>query len=1121
MGEYVEEAKGKTIVELKENVDFQTDLVRFLSSSRKNFSVKELQKKGVDFMIDEYVEHMRGQDTNEVTALKDLYFAKDENARESDRAAFGRLMMTWDNVEGVGTGKFKGAVDYLESLATSPATLAGVFTGGYSKLAAASASKATQIATRSAVKRILSKEFGKQALKGAGRGAVIEGTIGAGQIEAQEGAREATVDSYEGISAVDKAMMIGLQATGGGVTSGLSRAFSIKEADKVAESLITQSGVIAFDKLKSAKKAVSVLTKTRSTKVGKEKVNNILNKMNGLVDVLSKRDVTKEALDPKNVVKGDDLKNTILTTGGNTNITSGLSRHTLQGITAAALDLGEAINLQPGKRISSAVAEAIETGKISTPEIQDIIKSYGLTKEEFGYIFLSDLSEAGKTLGKAGQIAKALKKDNVFKILGDIETLSEKGVGLYNDQLAKEIVATIDLKKTWGDTVLETLRQSDSARIAFMTSQLGTTAANTMFSTARIGIDVVEEVFRQVLKPRHVNATGGKVPLTALRSITASLRGVSWNKQDALLVKEMYKRDFPEEYQKIFFDVNRAEVSVGTDTTVGKIGAWVNGLNSAVDSRFKQASFYASLDRQLLDSGDGGLKGFLASGKNSLLDLPDQGMKEKAVNASLDFVFQKGYSKDVAGGIPNYIINLHKKAPFVVSGFLGMPFPRYVANHIEFINDYTPIGLITGGSKNFSKVYSGEFKDPATRMARQLTGLTLFTGAVYARGSQVEFDENGKATGMKTNFSDMSFGEEGETKRLGRVSGALAAHQLIGDIFVRWHYGLPMPKMTGLIKDTLDVAGGLGNMGFDQGLISDVNKVFDEGSVEPIARRFATILSTFTYPGTVARDLLGQVNPESGYMPYTLDLMLGDEEQKEHNLLVSMFTDTESLNRLVRMLPEIESLQYTQSLNGKTAPVIYDPIGGGPIRSVNPITKQLLGVESKRPPNTLQKTINTLGLKEFQLYSKRKVKNPVLDILVRRGLSKTLNKDFEKLISEPLRNYEYKVSFDELSTEVQRLELTKFINKSIRNAEQHYEMYFQELAAKKPKAAAAYLRNAYAISVRSAKAGTTDMIVKSMTKGEFTNADDYINDSENITEELERKRAIMDSSKQYDSMINK
>ena len=47
------------------------------------------------------------------------------------------------------------------------------------------------------------------------------------------------------------------------------------------------------------------------------------------------------------------------------------------------------------------------------------------------------------------------------------------------------------------------------------------------------------------------------------------------------------------------------------------------------------------------------------------------------------------------------------------------------------------------------------------------------------------------------------------------------------------------------------------------------------------------------------------------------------------------------------------------------------------------------------------------------------------------------------------------------------------------------------------------------------------MIVKSMTKGEFTNADDYINDSENITEELERKRAIMDSSKQYDSMINK
>ena len=65
---YLEAAKGSTIADIKDNKDFQTDLVRFLSSSRKNYSVEELKKLGVDGMVDEYVEHMRSQDVNEATA---------------------------------------------------------------------------------------------------------------------------------------------------------------------------------------------------------------------------------------------------------------------------------------------------------------------------------------------------------------------------------------------------------------------------------------------------------------------------------------------------------------------------------------------------------------------------------------------------------------------------------------------------------------------------------------------------------------------------------------------------------------------------------------------------------------------------------------------------------------------------------------------------------------------------------------------------------------------------------------------------------------------------------------------------------------------------------------------
>jgi len=1119
MTSYLDNVSGSTIEDLKENKDFQKDLVRFLSSDRINFSIDELREGGVDFMVDEYVEHMRGQDANEVTALRDLSFAKDTTTRESDRLAFGRLMETWDKVDGVGTGFIKGTFDYGEAILTSPATLASVFTGGYSKLGAVAATKATQLATRAAVKSIMSKQFAKEAAKGFVRTAAVEGALTAGQVEVQESARENTIEDYQGMSIGEKAFTVGIGAGFGGTLGGFSRGLSIKQADQVAENLMKQSSSIAANKQKIAKVAVKKLSEVGSTAQGRKKVNNILNKMNGLVDILAKRDVKKNPLDPKKVAEGLDIKKDILTEGPNIDVTAGLSRHTLQGIAAAALEVAEVIKLKEGERISTALAQAMDDGIINTKSIDKIINDYGLTREEFGYVFLSDLSEAGRTLGAAGQVAKLIKKSDLSEILDKIEVLSDQGVGVYNDRLAKEVSATIGVERTAFGTAVEALRQTDSARIAFMTSQIGTTAANAMFSTARMGIDVVDEVFRQTLRTGYTFATTGKVPISNFRAVTSGLRSMSWNKQDALMVKEMYKRDFPEEYQKIFYDINRAEVSVGSDTVVGKVGSFVNLLNSAVDSRFKQAAFYSSIDRQLIERGEGGLKDFLSK-NDSLLDLPDQAIKDKAVYDSLDFVFQKGYKKEDAMGLPRFFINAHKKAPFVVSGFLGMPFPRYVANHIEFINDYTPIAFVTGGKKNFDKVYAGTLKDPTERMARQMTGISLISGAVYARASQVEFDDDGKAIGMKTAFSDMQFGQAGETKRLGRVAGALAAHQLLGDLIVRYHYGLPMPKTSETIRNTLDVAGGLGNMGFDKGLESDIRKAFDEASFKPIARRLADVMATFTYPLTVFKDLQGQINPEASYVPYTRDLMLGDGKQEEYNLLTAMFTDTESINRLVRFLPETDLVQYTQSLDGRKSTVLYDPIGGGPVRSRNPITKQLLGIESKKAPNTLQKNINNLNLKEFLLYRKSQIRNPALDILVRFGLSKTLNSDFEKYIAKPLKEYDNAMMYSEASPDEQAMLVTQFIKGKARAMEARIEVYFEELSNKSPRAAASYIRNAFQIEMQQAKPGVTERSVNHASGGKFNSSDEYINDSEDIDEELKRKQRIMQLNAVQEQKIN-
>mgnify|MGYP003642306401 FL=1 len=1113
MASYLEEIKGKNIVDIKDNPEFQDDLVRFLTSSRKDWSFNELADKDVDWMIDEYVEHMRSQDANEATALMDLSFAKDETANEKNRVAFGRLMMAWDNSEGVGTGYAKGTGDYLEALATSPATLAAVFTGGYSKVGAIVASKGVQIAARSALAKLLSREGGKQALKGFVAGAGVETAAATAQVEMQEGARENTIDGYEGMSATEKALTIGMSGAFGGGVGSLARVIDARSASKVGETLLEQSVEIAKSKAAKAKLAVNALKTTRQTKPGAERVDRILNRMSSLTEILIQRQSKinkKNPLDPKKVAEGLDIKETILTDGADINIGAGLSRHTLQGITGAALEISEQIELQPGERITSAVTRALANTdskgpSITTTRIDEIINNYGLSREEFSYIFLSDLSEAGKTLGEAGQLSRAITK-NIF---GDIESLADRGVSLFNEGLARQVADTVGVERGYLGSLVDLAKGLDSVRIAFMTSQLGTTAANAMFSTARVGIDVVDQVFRQTLRVGTGVVTGERVPLSSFHAVTSTIRGMSINRKDATLLQGMFQRDLPEEYGKIFRDASRIDMAVDTTTRLGRIGNAVNLLNSAVDSRFKQAAFYSSVDRQMIEQGTT-LNAWLKN-NNSLLDLPTN-IREKAVYDSLDFVFQKGYKKSdgVGPAIANSVIRLSKEAPFIVTGVMGMPFPRYVANHMEFINDYTPLALITGGKKNFDSIYAGPMKDPTTRWARQLTGISIFSGAVYARASQVEFDDDGKAVGMKTSFGDMQVGEEGEVSRLGRVAGPIAAHMLLADLYVRWKYDLPVPKKSEIAIDALEVGGGLGNMGLDSGLITDIRNAADNGEWgQGLNKRFADIGATFTYPTTVLRDLQGNLDPELSYVPYTRSLMMGDEDNERANLLDIMMADSEAFNRLVRMLPETTLTQYTQSLNGKTAPALYNPFSGGPERAVNPMTKQVFGVERKVTQTGIQKAMVTLGMKEYMLYNRGSVKNPSMDLLVRKGLADYLPEEFERWRSEPLKIQGVSITWDDLNPELQRDQLKKFIRKNITLVSDRVEAYFEELKAIKPKLAAGYIRNAYVIQEKSSPASYFQSAAKSLSGEAFDNADEYIADSDSIEEELYRRNEIL------------
>ena len=80
-------------------------------------------------VYENYMEHFRFQNVNEVTAVNDLLYA--QNADEESEKNAARLMDTYDKMDSdLG---FAAAGDYVAGVLSAPSTYAGIFTGGGAK----------------------------------------------------------------------------------------------------------------------------------------------------------------------------------------------------------------------------------------------------------------------------------------------------------------------------------------------------------------------------------------------------------------------------------------------------------------------------------------------------------------------------------------------------------------------------------------------------------------------------------------------------------------------------------------------------------------------------------------------------------------------------------------------------------------------------------------------------------------------------------------------------------------------------------------------------------------------------------------------------------------------------
>lgn len=1146
MSDYLQDVEGKKFTDLVNDENFQRDLVRFFSGDRYGYSLEEIQELGPQGLAEEFVQHMRWQSTNEMTALNDFRYVNDEEAvTDEERRSFGNLMTAFDRSEGGGDGFFAGAGDYISAFATSPSTIATVATAGWgigSKLSARAAGVATQAAIRNRVAALVAEgasvnqirnEIAGTVAGGAVRGGVtsaaVEGGIGAGQGYLTGETREVATEGETEYSTTDLLRDGAISALTGGIVGSAARGLDVRTQRNVIENYASRESAGAARREAAREAATDTITKASD-----ERVNDATGRATDVANTLVARynQQTLNPLDPELVARGDMLREEILgATSGDRNLTPGLSIDTLRGVTAATIELSTDLGLEPGERISSAVARALRPAsdgaepRLTVDRLEEIRDKYNLSREEMSYIYLSDLSRAGRVLAEASQISRAVRRGatpsaqaldvtgaerEVQEIASDIGRLSETRVSTISETDANNIVRkSYEIGGDFVTRALQGAREVDSLRIAFMTSQVGTTLANTATSSFNLALDISNEFFKSISRTVRTGDIGELNPRRMFDNMFSTMRGMTMDRDDALLVRGILEKEYEQQYRNLFFETTRAETTVGGSSRFARVGRFVNTLNTATDSVFKQAALFSGLDRRIRQDANlpfNSLGEFLRSNR-SMTDLPQE-ILDGAFDDARRFTFQRTYYGDQSafGRTAQFVERTHQRLPFVISAVAGVPFPRYMANHLEHISDYTPIGLVTGGLDALDARLYGDitlagdqFKSIDDRFARQMTGVSMILGGVYlaAQGEgEIDYDK------ILTDTQELD---------LSRTAGPYLLNLYIGDAIYRMYNGLPVKDVA---ADFFDIAVGMTDLAPQTGLIDALRDSVTEGEfTDDTRQRLGDIAATFTYPLTIFRDIQAQINPEAVASPYTRPVFAGDPDNPstygEGNYLEDL------MMRSSRMLPDYDFFQLTQSYNGRNDIPYWDPIAGRIIGSFNPVTTQF-GFRAAGRPNELQRELNLMDFEEYEFYGSRTEPNAAVDVVVRERLAKSLPQMFTAWRSQVQQQGIYAgQTYDEIEdVEAKRNLLDRWLKSTILSARQQTTDDWEQFRRDRPRAAAGYIRNLYVIreaelqEAEGAPEGIYDAAVSQFVDG-FSTAQEYLEDAETIEQELSRREYIM------------
>jgi hypothetical protein len=918
--------------------DFIADAYQFLQNRTGEAPADE---EGV---YNKFMEHMRFHETNEVTAVRDLMYAQESD--DDSKAQFGRLLQTWDRMEG-DPMSWQKAGDYIEAGLTAPSTWVGLVTGGAGKVGALTAQQAAKIGSRAITGELL-KQVGKSALKSA----AVEGGIGLGTGAAQEAARveSGAQEEFTG----KRTLMTGAgQALFGTIPGAISGAQQTKSAARAIGLREAGEESISEAAEQAKKKVSAVLNSVKDKTTVKKTQEQFVSE-----DVAKARRFLKQSelqpLDKEKVKQGIELLNSL--TASEKTLAS-LSDDTLNSLTAAAVQLGKELKVKEGERITSAVSRALDDGKLSTSQLDEFLAEFNLTNSEFSLMYMAEFSRAGKTLARAAQIKRGTfgttrttdaAKAQLDRLASSVEGYLQSAGG----SLTREEMINIATEAAQTQQPRSIFQELDRLRLSMMTGQLATTVRNTAGGSFRIATDVFDTSFKNMFKL-------GKEYDDPL----AISKYAFFNQAEARVVREMFNKTMPVEADKFFgtfLETATASARLGGNSKITNFGATVNTFNRMSDNMYKQAVFAGRLDqavRKSMKNADGTpktLADVIAEGKFGQLD---RNMLKDAIEDSLDFVYQKSPTgQDMASRAGRFLLTGHRELPFVVSSLV--PFPRFVINQLNFVAQHMPVLGMATAKLQGKGMFSAEV------IAKQTTGLGMLSIAYDMRARN----------GTDSEWYEYKL-SNGQTVDMRPIAGPFNAFLLGADLLHRsrvFDLSEDSEEMKGLLGTAKDAFQALGGPQFraGTGLYTLDRLLEDLGTTEEIGiksskvggRFIGDMLNAFTLPAATFRDFASLADEDMRNIPDTGYTNFWD---------IIAIRATRSLPEIPGV-PEFSLAESTSDLLGtgtveKGAPRI-DMLTGEQLRTIDPLERQIFGFGKRAKKSPLQEELVRLQISPYELY---------------------------------------------------------------------------------------------------------------------------------------------------------